>query len=101
MKRELSVGEAASVVVSGTTGMIVGIKAGIAVGSLFGPFGLAICPLVGAVYGQWTFMQRTIASETPLKQAATDAARLAVTGFAQTQAPPTDHNCPSAGKHHG
>ena len=53
-----------------------GLKAGLVVGSLFGPLGAIVGPIAGALYCQWHFMQRTLDADAPLQQAAIDAARL-------------------------
>ncbi len=55
---------------------MLGLKAGLAVGSLFGPLGTIVGPIAGALYCQWHFMQRTLDADAPIQQAAIDAARL-------------------------
>lgn len=62
---------------------MVGLKAGLAIGSLFGPLGTIIGPIAGALYCQWQFMQRTLDADAPIQQAAKDAARLFSAGSSE------------------
>lgn len=75
---ELTVGDVAAVTTSALSGMVIGIKAGAVIGALFGPFGLAVGPLIGAVWSHTAFMNRSMQSAAPGTQAAKDAMRLAV-----------------------
>lgn len=96
-KKKLSAVDVGAATASALSGMVFGIKAGAAIGSLFGPFGLAFGPIIGAMWGQTAFMNRTMASPEPLQQAARDAARVLIPAVIQPpEFPPIEHKCPSS-----
>lgn len=91
---KLTVGEVAAVTTSALSGMVIGIKAGTAIGSLFGPLGLVVGPIIGAFCGQAAFMRRTMATKEPIAQAVRDVIRVGAGGLMHTPDSPTnDHAC--------
>lgn len=69
-----------------------GLKAGLAIGSLFGPFGAIIGPIAGALYCQWQFMQRTLDADAPIQQAAIDTVRLISSGSGERKNVPGERS---------
>lgn len=64
-------------IVSGTAGAIAGIKTGMALGSIFGPPGMALGAIIGACIGSDQFVRSVDQSDHPITTTAWQIARAA------------------------